>query len=41
MKENGNTADKKLKKTGILGKLFDWIAHGAEKQALGKTACPT
>jgi hypothetical protein len=41
MIENGNKADEKLTKTGILRKLFAWIAQGAEKQALGKTACPT
>lgn len=33
--------DEKLKKTGILGKLLAWIAQGAEKQALAKTACRT
>lgn len=41
MIENGNKADEELKKTGILKKLFAWIAQGAEKQALGKTACLT
>lgn len=41
MTENGNKADEKLKKTGILGKIFAWIAEGAEKQASGKTACLT
>ncbi|MGD9188577.1 MAG: hypothetical protein PVI89_10210 [Desulfobacteraceae bacterium] len=41
MAESGNKADEKLKKTGILRKLFAWIAQGAEKQASGKTACLT
>jgi hypothetical protein len=41
MIENGNKADEVLKKTGILRKLFSWIAQGAEKQALSKAACRT
>jgi hypothetical protein len=41
MTENGNKADETLKKTGILRRFFTWIAQGAEKQALSKTACRT
>lgn len=38
---NEQNADEKFRKTGILEKLLEWIAQGAEKQASGKTACLT
>jgi hypothetical protein len=41
MMKNGNKADEKLKKTGILRRFFTWIAQAAEKQASGGAACPT
>lgn len=41
MTDNGKKADETLRKTGILRKFLAWIAQGAEKQALNKTACLT
>ncbi len=34
-------SQKKPEKSGLLKRLLDWIARGADESHMGKTSCPT
>jgi len=35
------TGEKKTEKTGLLKKILDWVARGAERSQKNGTSCPT